>query len=204
MAGAMLECAVCSSRRWKSLEDAHAVDLPVSGAARLFCESCTRETYWLYSQHSGGAAAPRRTSEPPARADANVIAGQEPAAGPANAEPDSVPKGPVRSLQTERRFASDRRGRSRRTNRRVALQVLVRLRVSSACSQFEEVTRTVNVSRNGIYIQTERPFAHGLPLYVAMNYPPREPGLLPEQKATVVRVDPVPNSPARGVAIQLL
>jgi hypothetical protein len=196
MSGAMLDCAICSTRKWKPLEEAHVEDLRLSGAARLFCESCTRETYWFYSQHSEGAAAPRRMAEPPSRSTL-VPSGSEPAV--AAQEHQS----PMRSMQTERRMATDRRSRARRVHRRVALQVPVRLRVSSAAAQFEEVTRTMNVCRNGIYIQTERPYSKGLPIYVAMNYSAREPGSTQEQRATVVRVDPIPGSTARGIAIQI-
>ena len=56
MSGAMLDCAMCGSRKWKDLEASHEEDLRMAGAARLFCESCTRDTYWFYSQHSDGAS----------------------------------------------------------------------------------------------------------------------------------------------------
>ena len=170
------------------MEEDHAEDLRISGAAKLFCESCTRETYWIYSQHSEGSVAPRRTADAPT----------EGAASPAA----TAQATPMR-MQTERRVSSDRRGRVRRLQRRVALQVPVRVRVISAAQQFEEVTRTMNVSRSGIYIQSDRPYTKGLPIYVAMNYSSREPGMAGEQKATVVRVDSVPGSQSRGVAIQL-
>jgi hypothetical protein len=196
----MLDCAICGTRKWKDLEESHDEDLRMAGAARLFCESCTRETYWLYSQHAEGAAAPRRAAAPPTRVkSAN---GSAEVLTPAGGEAVS-PQSPMRVMQTERRIGSDRRHRPRRAQRRVALQVPVRLRVSSPASQFEEVTRTVNVCRNGIYIQSERPYLKGVPLYVAMNYSPKEPGMASEQKATVVRVDASAGSAARGVAIQL-
>jgi hypothetical protein len=204
MSGAMLDCAMCGSRKWKSLEDTHAEDLRISGAAKLFCEGCTRETYWMYSQHSDGAAAVRRTAEPPSRATITAAQGAETGgAPPPPGESAGGPTGPVRSMQTERRVATDRRGRARRSNRRVALQTPVRVRVISAASQFEEITRTMNVSRNGLYFQSERPYTKGLPIYVAMNYSSREPAVAPEQKATVVRVDSVPGSATRGIAIQM-
>ena len=203
MAEAMLDCAVCGTRKWKPMEGSHAEDLRIAGAAKLFCESCTRETYWLYSQHEEGSAAPRRTAEPPARVDPTALPADVPGAAAVLADASGGSQGPVRSMQTERRLGSDRRQRARRNQRRVSLQVPVRLRVSSPSAQFEEVTRTVNVCRSGIYIQTERPYSKGLPLYVAMNYSLRDPGMAGEQKATVVRVDAVPGSPAKGVAIQL-
>jgi hypothetical protein len=188
----MLECVICNGRKWKSLEAAHEEDLRLSGAARLFCDGCTRETYWLYSRNDAGAAPVRRTAEPPMRAESQAPSPAPPAAEPA-----------PRSVQTERRVGSDRRGRSRRANRRVALQVPVRVRVMSAGSQFEEVTRTVNVCRNGLYIQSERQYAKGLPIYVAMNYSAKEPSMAAEQKATVVRVDSVPGVRSHGIAIQM-
>ena len=203
MSGAMLDCTICSTRKWKSLEEEHAEDLRVSGAARLFCESCTRETYWIYSQHSDGNAAVRRTSESTPRAMTAAASGTEAGAQAAPGESAGGGQGSMRSMQTERRVAADRRGRARRTNRRVALQTPVRVRVISAASQFEEITRTVNVSRNGLYFQSDRPYAKGIPVCVAMNYSSREPGVAPEQKATVVRVDSVPGSANRGIAIQL-
>ena len=196
MSGAMLDCAVCGARKWKSMEDAHGEDLRISGAAKLFCDSCTRETYWFYSQHSEGATAQRRVAALPSRAGASAEGAS------VESEAASQQAAPVR-MQTERRISSDRRSRSRRAQRRVALQVPVRVRVISSASQFEDVTRTVNVSRSGIYIQSERPYTKGLPIYVAMNYSAREPAMSGEQKATVVRVDNVPGSANRGIAIQL-
>ena len=203
MSGAMLDCAICSARKWKALESSHEEDLRMAGAARLFCESCTRETYWFYSQHSEGTAAVRRTAEPPSRSKITNGAEETPAAVSASGEAASMQQGPIRTMQTERRNAAERRHRSRRGQRRVALQVPVRVRANSPNSQFEEITRTVNVCRNGIYIQSERPYAKGSPIYVAMNYSPRESAMAPEQKATVVRVDSLAGTAARGVAIQL-
>jgi len=202
MAGAMLDCAICSTRNWKPLEPVHEEDLQMAGAARLFCENCTRETFWLYSQHSEGASAMRRTAEPPSRANGTVI-GEEQSSGTARAEPAGSGSAPIRAMHANRRIAADRRSRTRRVQSRVALQIPVRLRLSTADSQFEEVTKTVNVCRNGIYIQSERPYGKGSPVYVAMNYSPREPALTSEQKATVVRVDALAGTPAHGFAIEL-
>jgi hypothetical protein len=110
----------------------------------------------------------------------------------------------MRVYQRERRKFEDRRQDARRADRRVALQLPVRIRVSFNQSQFIEVSRTVNVCRRGIYFQTERPFAKGVPVRVALNYSPWEPSGQPaEQKGTVVRVHSFPGSTARGVAIQL-
>jgi hypothetical protein len=199
MSGAMLDCAICAARKWKDLESAHEEDLRMAGAARLFCEGCTRETYWFYSQHGEGSSSAGRTAQPPSRSKASNGTDEVSAAAIGGASPEA----PMRVMQTERRVAVDRRNRARRAQRRVALQVPVRVRVNSPASQFEEVTRTVNVCRNGIYIQSERPYSKGAPIYVAMNYSQREPAMASEQKATVVRIDSSAGTPTRGVAIRL-
>ena len=201
MSGAMLDCAICSTRKWKDLEASHEEDLRMAGAARLFCDSCTRETYWFYSQHSDGASTAGRTAQPPARIKAS--SGAVEVSASSGGEAAGSPQPPLRVMQAERRIAAERRHRARRAQRRVALQVPVRLRVNSPASQFEEVTRTVNVCRNGIYIQSEQLYAKGAPIYVAMNYSPQQPDMSPEQKATVVRVDSTAGAPSRGIAIQL-
>jgi hypothetical protein len=203
MSGAMLDCAICSTRKWKDLAPSNEEDLRMAGAARLFCDICTRETYWFYSRHSEGASTAGRTAQPPSRSKASSGTAEASASGDASGEASGSPQTPMRVMQTERRIVTERRHRARRAQRRVALQVPVRLRVNSPASQFEELTKTVNVCRNGIYIQSERPYAKGAPIFVAMNYSPRQPSMTPEQNATVVRVDSVPGAAARGVAIQL-
>ena len=196
MSEAMLDCAICSTRKWMSLEPAAAEDLQGAWAARLYCDGCGRETYWLYAQSDSGAAPQRKAPEPP------PLVAAEPASFVAEASPARREEG-LRSCQTERRLGGERRQRSRRGQRRVALQLPVRIRVNSLGAQFEEAARTLNVCRNGIYFQTERPYATGLPAYVALNYSARDTGPVAEQRGTVVRVDTIPGSPARAVAIQL-
>lgn len=203
MSGAMLDCAICNTRKWKELEPSHEENLRMAGAARLFCESCSRETYWFYSQHAEGAAALRRTAEPPARIKASNGALEATASAASSAEAAVASPTPTRVTQTERRIGTDRRHRTRRAQRRVALQVPVRLRANTPALQFEEITRTVNVCRNGIYIQSERPYAKGAALLVAMNYSPQQRDMTTDQRATVVRVDSTAGSPNRGIAIRL-
>jgi hypothetical protein len=74
MSGAMLDCAICATRKWKELEPSHEEDLRMAGGARLFCECCARETYWFYSQHTEGASTAGRTAQPPARNKASDAA----------------------------------------------------------------------------------------------------------------------------------
>lgn len=203
MTGAMLDCAVCSTRKWQTFEPAHEDELRLAGATRLYCSNCAHETYWLYSQHDSGAAPERRAPEPPPSSAEDSSTATEASASAPPAEKGNGKQETMRSSQSERRNGLERRARPRRTNRRVALQMPVRIRVSTQASQFEEVTRTVNVSRNGIYFQTERPYTMGLPTHVALNYSPHASGPLSEQKGTVVRVDSEAGSRTRGVAIQL-
>ena len=202
MSGAMLDCVVCNTRKWKTLEAAKAGEARSAGATKFFCSDCGRETYWLFPQNDSGAAPQRKEPELVSRMVSGTraaVGGMSPTNGGTAAARDEI----QRLSRTERRMGADRRARMRRSHRRVSLQLPVRLRVSSNGAQFEEVTRTVNVCRNGIYIQTEQPYSKGLPAYVALNYSPREPYPLTEQKGTVVRVDSLPGNSARGVAIQL-
>ena len=196
MSEGMLDCALCSARRWMSLGPAAAEELRSAGAARLYCDGCGRETYWIFTQSHSGAAPQRKAPEPPplASAEPDSLAAQTPPAPREEA---------LRSCQTERRLGTERRQRSRRGQRRVALQLPVRVRVNSPGAQFEETARTLNVCRNGIYFQTERPYTKGLPAYVALNYSARDASPVPEQRGTVVRVDTIAGSPARAVAIKL-
>ena len=195
MSGATLDCVVCRTRHWRNLEADAAEEVRSTGATKLFCDNCARYTYWLFSENDSEAVPQRKEREP-----VSVGVGEAP---PANGVTAVLRSEMMRLYQPERRKVAERRGGVRRTERRVALQLPVRLRVNTNGAQFEEVTRTVNVGRNGIYFQTERPYSKGLPTFVALHYSPREPGLLTEQKGTVVRVDSSPGSPARGVAIQL-
>ena len=203
MAGAMLDCAVCGTRKWQTFEAEHGEELRQAGATRLPCSSCARETYWYYAQHDSGAAPERKAPAPPPSAVEAPASAMESAADPA-AERGSAKQETLRSHQSERRTGLERRARPRRGNRRVALQMPVRIRASSRAAQFEEVTRTVNVSRNGIYLQSEQPYSKGLQTLVVLNYSAREGGAMTEQKGTVVRVvDSEGGARARGVAIQL-
>ena len=160
MSGAMLDCVVCNTRKWKTLEAAKAGEVRSAGATKLFCSDCGRETYWLFPQNDSGAAPQRKEPE----LVSQTVSGAGPAVGgmsPTNGGTAAARDEIQRLSRTERRMGADRRARMRRSHRRVSLQLPVRLRVSSNGAQFEEVTRTVNVSRHGIYIQTEQP--HGRP-----------------------------------------
>ena len=199
MSGALLDCAVCNSRKWTNLESKSVDELHSSGATKLFCDNCGNYTYWLFSQNGNGSDPQRREPEPASRIAAG-IAETPHSNGGAEVRQDPI----MRLYQPERRRGDeDRRDGLRRTDRRVALQLPVKLRVNSNEAQFEEVTRTLNVCHTGIYVQTERPYSKGQVTYVALNYSPQESGRVAEQRGTVVRVDSFAGSKAKGVAIQL-
>lgn len=187
MPGAMLECAVCTGQKFHQLNEDNLEELRNSGAVSLVCETCHRKTYWLYGAHGGVST--------PAAVKASEIMSMSSLA-PRNSQESS------RMYQPERRLNQERRSISRRHTRRVALQLPVRLRVSAMNGKFEEVTRTINTSRTGIYLQSEHPYTKGASALVAMNYNPREAGMTMDQIATVVRVDSIPGSHMRGVALQ--
>jgi hypothetical protein len=191
MPGAMLECAVCTGQKFHQLNEANLDELRNSGAVSLLCDTCHRKTYWLYGAH-GGVATPAAVKASEIMSMSSL--GSSPAAKPAGEGP--------RLYQSERRINSDRRGIARRFARRVALQLPVRLRVNAMSGRFEEVTRTINTSKSGIYFQTEHPYSKGATAMVTMNYNPRETGMTMDQTATVVRVEHIPGSHMRGVAMQ--
>ena len=187
MPGAMLECAVCTGQKFHQLNESNLDELRNSGAVRLVCETCHRKTYWLYGAHGGVAT--------PAALKASEIMSMS--SIPARAAGEGA-----KLYQPERRISQDRRGIARRRSRRVALQLPVRVRVNAMSGRFEEVTRTINTSKTGIYFQTEQPYSKGATALVAMNYNPREVGMTMDQPATVVRVENIPGSHLRGVAMQ--
>ena len=203
MPGAMLECAVCTGQKFHQLNEANLDELRNSGAVGLNCETCHRKTYWLYGAH-GGVATPAAvkasqimSSSTMGSSMSSSVAGL-PVQSSATAKSHS--EGP-RLYQPERRISNDRRGIARRHSRRVQLQLPVRLRVSGTGGRFEEITRTINTSKTGIYIQSEHPYTKGATALVAMNYNPREAGMTMDQQATVVRVESMPGSQMRGVAM---
>ena len=190
MPGAMLECAVCTGQKFHELSEENLEELRCSGAVGLVCPTCKRKTYWLYGAHGGVATPAVRASEL-----ASLSSSTMGTMGRAHSDGTKL-------YQSERRVTSERRSIARRHTRRVALQLPVRLRVNSMNARFEEVTRTINTCKTGIYFQSEHPYSKGATALVAMNYNPREAGMTMDQPATVVRIENIPGSHMRGVAMQ--
>lgn len=92
----------------------------------------------------------------------------------------------------------------RRNKRRAMVSQPVRVRPSEpTMNDFDEVRRTVNICRDGIYFHTELPgYFKGQRLAVTMPYSPAPGAVNPEYIGEVVRIDSLPHK-QRGVAIQL-
>ena len=93
----------------------------------------------------------------------------------------------------------------RRRSRRIRIGEPLRLRPSDPKDgEFEEISRTKNVSREGIYfISTRASYYLGMRLFVTVPYhSPEDPAKF-EQIAQVVRVEELGDG-ERGVAILLL
>ena len=181
MAGLMLDCVICSSRKWVELTPAQSNELSVSGATMVACETCNRNTYWKFAEHDG-----RRTGT------ARRMDVQE-----------STPQTAASLTQEDRRSVSERRQSFQRQNYRVPLQLPIRIRYKNLARSFEEVTTTINMCRNGVYFSSRYPHSKGAIVFVTTNYSPTNPESNIEQLGSVVRVEnPVPPSAVRGVAVK--
>ncbi|MBI4460972.1 MAG: PilZ domain-containing protein [Acidobacteria bacterium] len=204
MAEAMLECAVCSARKWQSFEAANAEELRLAGATRLSCPSCNKDTYWTFAESDRRVEQDRRKQpEAPKPQQVDVPFGTDKVALQPPPDQEYFRREAVRLFQPpDRRLNSDRRQAPQRGHYRVPLRLPVRIRVSSSNLRFEEITSTINVCRTGILFHSTRPYAKGILAYVTMNYSPGDPATI-EHAGTVVRVDSNTSSETKGVAIQL-
>ncbi len=84
---------------------------------------------------------------------------------------------------------------------RVPLSLPVRVRVWTL-GGLEEITTTRNVSRGGLYFETAVPFGIGQAVRVALNYSRKSTGTVLEQTGHIVRVDLLPGSPKKGLAVR--
>ena len=92
------------------------------------------------------------------------------------------------SLTTWSGVEPDRRsGQPRRTARRVRMELPLRVRSQSPQLSFNEITHTVNASRDGACFLVHHPLREGMEVFLLMPY--HEGETLPETRAKVVRVD---------------
>lgn len=199
MAQAMLDCDLCGTRQYMTVEGEQLNSLHSTGAAQVYCQKCRRQTLWSYGVHDRRSGkdrrmAPRALFVPHAQTQAAV----EPAQQPGSAYADLAKA----AIGTHR--PADRRAAQQRGQRRVPLELPVRVRVQEPQERFEETTRTANVCRGGIYLYSDKPYRPDLTVHVALNYADVVIGGALEQRGRVVRVDELPLNTKRGVAIQLL
>ena len=60
MAEMMLDCVVCGGRKWLAVEPPQAEELRSTGATRVACSVCKRETFWKVSDYDRRALGDRR------------------------------------------------------------------------------------------------------------------------------------------------
>ncbi|OFV81905.1 MAG: hypothetical protein A3D93_01480 [Acidobacteria bacterium RIFCSPHIGHO2_12_FULL_67_30] len=80
-----------------------------------------------------------------------------------------------------------RNGTPRRAARRVRMELPIRVRCQSPQLSFNEVTHTLNASRDGACLVVHQPLREGMEVFLLMPY--HEGETLPEMRAKVVRVD---------------
>jgi hypothetical protein len=202
---AMLECSVCEARKSQQLGEPQLQALSVAGACQILCESCGRPTYWSYVSHERRSGFDRRLFPKPL---------EPPPPPPKQAAPAAPRKGMptmdeyrelARSALIDKRTQTERREGLKRNIRRVPLELPVRLRVvDGPAVRWEEVTRTSNVSKGGVYIQSEKSYRVGMRVFVALNFADMVLGGPLEQPGEIVRIDEIPQSNMRGIAVKFL
>jgi hypothetical protein len=83
----------------------------------------------------------------------------------------------------------------RRSSRRCKLNQLMRIRPSDPANEaFDDIRRTLSVSRTGVYFQTSEPdYQVGMRLFVSLPYATESATMDQEYLTEVVRRDPLPN-----------
>jgi hypothetical protein len=204
MTEAMLDCVLCGNRKWLALNATQSEQLRSIGTTQLPCSACQRETAWILADYSRTSHAP---AEPPAVSrplDSGGIP-QQPPVSPSTPAPGAVPQPAAsRPSQENRRSGGERRQASRRKSERASLRLPLRIRVDTINLEFSEITTTLNVSRSGIYFQSNKPYTEGLRVRVTLNYSPENAAANIEQLAIIVRVSTNPKTGMNGVAVKYI
>jgi hypothetical protein len=204
MGQTMLDCVVCGGRKWMILEGMPADELVSTGATRMNCDSCKRDTYWKVADYGRRAGSDRRTQHDELKPQTvELVPGSQRISLQGPPDRERYMQTATQILQSERRMLPDRRQAFQRAHNRVPLRLPIRIRVSGMGLRFEEVTSTINVSRTGVYFESTGPYSKGLTAYIAVNFSATNPGANIEQLGTVVRIDPNPSAGTKGVAIHL-
>lgn len=90
-----------------------------------------------------------------------------------------------------------------RTKRRSPLKVPIRIRAHFPSYEFTEVAETVNVSREGVYFYSDRPYKMLGEVKIIMPYDAKADAQAIEASAKIVRIDSGPGDARRGVALHV-
>jgi hypothetical protein len=194
---ATLDCQQCGTRASEDLDVEQLRELQIEGAVLLSCRRCASAQQFSYARFDrrGGRERRRgvrhRAATPPlAAVSTSVAASDDPLAHI------------DRSLFLDRRD-DERRNEQQRRHRRVPLRVPVRLTAHSHEFAFSEQAVTLNVSGGGVYFHLDRHVPENLPVSLELG----EAGLLlggsTARHGVVVRVEQLPVTGRRGVAIKL-
>ncbi len=178
-----VQCSICQTRQEWKVSREELTSLKGLGATLLPCPACDKKTYHVYPSTEYKPGIDRR----------HFHSMDDSAPRPAPPPPAARAEQP-KSASTDR---EDTRG-----PRRVPLTLPLRVR-STEFGGFEEVTSTVNVSRGGVYFHTERAYRIGQQLKIILNYNSGSADPL-EQRAEVARVQTLPGSFKKGVALKYL
>lgn len=183
----MLDCVLCRSRNLVVVDVSQMEQLQSTGATQLLCDVCNRVTAWVLADCSRRTGGERREKSGPAPAIAAL----------------ACPP-PPQLTDENRRSGVERRQASQRRSERVRLSLPIRIRVSTINLEINEVTTTINVSRGGVYFQSNKPYTKNLQVRATLNYNPKNEGAGIEQLAIVVRVDTDPKTAMKGVALKYI
>lgn len=199
MLSATLECGQCGTSRQRPLNDPEVRALSQSGAVRLFCEQCGEATTWIYARRDRRRGRDRR-----ARAREQSELHAQIAPPPRRFDPHTDI---ARAFLLDASAASGRRARQRRGYPRFPLELAAMVSVRWNGTDFQDAVRTENVSHGGLRFQSERPYYATLAVGVEMGAETIRAGVVPgvaeEQRGVVVRVDPLPATGRRGIAVKL-
>lgn len=196
-----LECQRCRARQQRSLDEEDLRALHLDGSTLLFCPQCRQETPWGYFSRERRRGRDRRSRPrvepaPPAKAEKAV-------APPVTPLRTGDPlEDLTRSFLEEKRSSPDRRAIQQRIHPRAPLQLLARVSAQTD-GVFQEITRTTNVSRSGVYFQSEYPYQRNQPVAVQLSYSEVMKDSHTEKPGVVVRIDLLPASVGRGIAVKL-
>jgi len=95
-------------------------------------------------------------------------------------------------------------GKEKRTHGRNKLHLPIRVRAFLPKGAVDEITRTENVARGGVYFRSELPYHKDVRLHVSYPFWDTPGAINPQYQAEVVRVDDLESETHRGIAVRFL